>query len=367
MAPSVVAGNFHLDYRKIPYNVPSIDFIFSHDIDPASVTSNSFKMYPFVKGAPIVKNGNTISYVLQEPLKIGTKYLIELAPDITTTNKVAFGKTASYEVEAIGGVGVTKMIPEGVTTGLSKNPLFIFNLPVVPLSTLESREKLPCPVVFEPAIKGRCTWPSGNILEYKLDAPLSAATKYTAKIVLGSEFLFPLDKPFESTFSTTPIWRLLSNNENGFYSFSSRKGLEVIFSAPVKASDLEKYLQLYSIQNTPSVPANPSATPEQQFKEFIDNQEKNATPKDRALEIQNALNNPVSGSARPMAPEPPSAPDTKDTKNTYAPNYGTTVKYSLLDSEGKKLAPDAVSTKFFISGETGPFDFNQEFTVFIAK
>jgi hypothetical protein len=88
------------------------------------------------------------------------------------------------------------------------------------------------------------------------------------------------------------------------------------------------------------------------------------------LEIQNALNNPVSGSARPMAPEPPSASDTKDTKSTkdtYAPNYGNTVKYSLLDSEGKKLAPDAVSTKFFISGETGPFDFNQEFTVFIAK
>ena len=102
MAPSVVAGNFHLDYRKIPYNVPSIDFIFSHDIDPASVTSNSFKMYPFVKGTPTVKNGNTLSYVLQEPLKIGTKYLIELAPEISTTNKVAFGKTVSYEVEAIG-------------------------------------------------------------------------------------------------------------------------------------------------------------------------------------------------------------------------------------------------------------------------
>lgn len=130
----------------------------------------------------------------------------------------------SYEIEAIGGVEVVKMIPSGETDSLAKNPLFIFNIPVVPLSTLEEREKLPCPVKFVPEVKGRCTWPSGNVLEYRIDGTLDASTEYGVELALTQEFLFPLEKPFGSKFSTTRI-RVMTGtlDDSGVQRFSPKE------------------------------------------------------------------------------------------------------------------------------------------------
>jgi len=101
------------------------------------------------------------------------------------------------------------MIPDGETTSLAKNPIFIFNIPVIPLGSLQTRDALPCPVKFVPEIRGKCTWPSANILEYRLETQLDAATKYQATISLGSEFLYPLETPFEATFSTIPLQKMV--------------------------------------------------------------------------------------------------------------------------------------------------------------
>lgn len=37
--PQVMGANFSLEYRKVPFDVPSIDFTFSTDLDPATVNS----------------------------------------------------------------------------------------------------------------------------------------------------------------------------------------------------------------------------------------------------------------------------------------------------------------------------------------
>ncbi len=139
------------------------------------------------------------------------------------------------------------MLPTGRTDALSKNPLFIFNILVVPASTLEQRDRLPCPVQFTPAIAGRCTWPSGNILEYKIDRPLAASTEYSVKIELSQEFLYPLEKSYESKFSTTALAVLTGSlDESGTQRFSPKIGIPLQFTAPVALADLQKFVTLQS-------------------------------------------------------------------------------------------------------------------------
>jgi hypothetical protein len=182
LAPTVVAGNFNLEYKKIPYNAPYIDITFSHPLDPKSVTSGNVVIYPFVPGTPSLEQGNVIRYTLGQHLEIGKKYLVELKDGITSDRGTKLESSVTYEIEAIAGVTVTKMIPSEKTDALGKNPIFIFNIPVVSLSSLKEKDTLPCPVKFTPDISGTCTWLSGNILEYTIQAPLNASTEYSVHI-----------------------------------------------------------------------------------------------------------------------------------------------------------------------------------------
>jgi len=268
LAPTAVAGNFSMEYKKIPYNVPSIDITFSHDIDPASVNANSVRIYPFVAGNASLKNPRTVSYALGNHLEIGKKYLLQFTTDIKSSRGTPLANEISYDIEAIGGVAVSKMIPEGDTTALSKNPIFIFNIPVLPLGSLESRDKLPCPVKFTPDIPGRCTWPSGNILEYRIDGQLDASTTYQAHVELGSEFLFPMEKPFDGTFNTTRLRVLTGSLDDiGIQRFSPKDGIPLAFTAPVELEALSKTLVLRNEKGEvikhkviPSIPGETAGT-----------------------------------------------------------------------------------------------------------
>jgi hypothetical protein len=262
LTPTVVAGNFSLEYKKIPHDVPSIDITFSRDLDPSTISANSVRIYPFVAGTATLKTPNTISYALSSKLTIGTTYLLEFSTDIASTQGKRLENEIRYEIEAIGGVAINKMIPDGDTKSLSKNPIFIFNIPVVPLSSLEVRDQLPCPVTFEPAAKGRCTWPSGNILEYRLDGSLDAATNYQVKVALGAEFLYPLQNTFTGSFRTTPLQVLRGSfDESGIQRFSPKNGIPLTFTAPVDLESLSKALVLKNEQGNvvlhrivPSIP-----------------------------------------------------------------------------------------------------------------
>ncbi len=81
-APTVIAGNWDFNYKKIPYNVPSIDITMSTSLKAESVTKNSVKITPFVPGTPELKDGNIVSYKLEKPLEIGKFYTLELGESI---------------------------------------------------------------------------------------------------------------------------------------------------------------------------------------------------------------------------------------------------------------------------------------------
>jgi uncharacterized protein YfaS (alpha-2-macroglobulin family) len=325
--PTVVAGNWDFNYKKIPYNVPSIDITLSTDLKADSITKNTVKITPFVPGTPELKDGNIISYKLEKNLEIGKFYTIELADTIESRFGKSIGKPILYEIEAIGGLSVTRMIPSwsGSVTGLFKNPIIAFNIPVIPASSLSERDKLPCPVKFSPELKGRCTWPSGNILEYRLDAPMNAATMYTATVEIPNNagFLYPMSQPFTAQFGTTPLTLTLGEYRDkgdnatdtsavSDTQFAPSKGIILRLSAPVTKAELMKRLSIFKQANTPqdSLKSNPAT------------------------------------------------PTNVPTVKTLQPGGGNSILYTLESKEG-----DAPSTRYALFAANGALEYGQTYTV----
>lgn len=82
--PQVMGANFSLEYRKVPFDVPSIDFTFSTDIDPATVNAASVTVSSGLSGYPSLKSGNVVSIALQQKMTVGEKYVFTLSKDIAT-------------------------------------------------------------------------------------------------------------------------------------------------------------------------------------------------------------------------------------------------------------------------------------------
>ncbi len=59
-----------------------------------------------------------------------------------------------------------KMTPTGSLDDLGQNITVIFNTPMVPMTNLEERDKLPCPFTITPKLEGKCIWTNTSVLEF---------------------------------------------------------------------------------------------------------------------------------------------------------------------------------------------------------
>lgn len=241
--PKVEGANFSLEYRKIPFDVASVDFVFSTPLDANSVSASTVSVSPGISGSASLKSNNVVSFALSEKLTVGSRYVFTLSKDIATPRGKKLGTDYVVEVEAVSGVRVSRAIPTGETDRLSKNPVFIFNIPVVALSSLSEKDELPCPVEFRPAVAGRCSWIAGNVLEYVLEKPLSGSTNYSVKVSDSPAFLYPMKEAFATEFRT-PELKALVETGAVLPNFSPKDGISIRFSAEVSATELVKRLEL---------------------------------------------------------------------------------------------------------------------------
>lgn len=256
--PEVMGANFSLEYRKVPFDVASVDFTFSTELDASSVNSANVTVSPGLSGYPSLKSGNVVSFALSEKMTVGSKYVFTLSKDIATPRGKKLGSDFVVEIEAVGGVKVSRAIPTGETDKLSKNPIFIFNIPVVALASLSEKDKVPCPVKFEPEVPGRCSWIAGNVLEYVLDKPLAGSAKYAATVSDAKGFLYPMKETFRAEFST-PELRALVDTGSETPKFSPKDGIWIAFSTDVAVSELRSKLVLTEDQGGKTVAAEVAA------------------------------------------------------------------------------------------------------------
>jgi hypothetical protein len=109
---------------------------------------------------------STIHYQLLKPLTIDENYILTVSKQVASAHGVNLSDDFVYNFKAIGGAKATKVLPSGEAENLSQNITVLFNIPVVPLTTLDNSDKLPCPLTITPKLEGTCKWTSPTILEY---------------------------------------------------------------------------------------------------------------------------------------------------------------------------------------------------------
>ena len=203
--PTVVGANVSLEYRKVPYNVKSLDVIFSTPLSADTVNAKNVTLAPYVEGTVSLINEKTVRYTLVKPLTIDENYILTISKNVHSSHDVALADDFVYNFRAIGGAKATKVLPSGDAENLSQNIVVLFNIPVVPMATLANRDLLPCPLTITPHLDGTCRWTSPTILEFIPRVSLAGATEYHVKVADIPGLLYKLSESLEASFKTPAL------------------------------------------------------------------------------------------------------------------------------------------------------------------
>gem|GEM_PF-5515436 len=68
--PQVMGASFDLNYKKVPYDTEKLEFTFSTELDPSSITGSVFTISPEVEGELELVSPNVLRYNLSEELDL---------------------------------------------------------------------------------------------------------------------------------------------------------------------------------------------------------------------------------------------------------------------------------------------------------
>lgn len=241
--PEVIWANFSLEYRKIPFDTKTLEISFSTDLKKESITNKTIQLSPFVDWIVSLKNWNTIVYSLKNNLEIWQEYSLTINDRLESENWKKLKEPYIVLFEAISGAKVTKIIPDKTLNNISQNVLVLFNIPLVPLTSLQDKQNLPCPVEITPKIKWKCSWTSGNIIEFIPDSHWEWATEYKIRVNNVDWLLYPLKETKEVTFKTPDLEVNISNT------FSPTKWIWFYTNFPIDKNVIAKKLNLSKNEN----------------------------------------------------------------------------------------------------------------------
>lgn len=234
--PQVMWANFSLEYRKIPFDTKTLEISFSTNLKWESINNKTITLSPFVEWNIELKKWNTLVYNLKKNLEIWQEYSLTINENLESDVWNKIGKPYIIIFEAISWAKVTKIIPEKELLNISQNLTVLFNIPLIPLTSLDNKNSLPCPINISPKINWKCIWTSGNIIEFVPDKYWEWATEY--KVIVNSTdwLLYPLKEKKEITFRTPGL------NFNVSNSFSPKDWILFNSNYPIDRNDVEKSL-----------------------------------------------------------------------------------------------------------------------------
>lgn len=247
--PKVLSANFDINYRKVPFDIGKLDITFSKELDATTVNTQNFQISPSVDGSLQLVSGNTIRYVLSKDLEVGKEYTITISQNIKSTDGKKLDKEYTILIEVVSGVKVLKIIPEWNLENLWQNIAVFFNMPVVPLTNLDKRDELPCPLEISPNIEWSCKWTTTSVLEFIPKNILQGATEYTIKVVDKPWLFYPI-KEWKEVKIKTPALKVWTAYEN---KFRAKDWIPVSFNFPVDINELKSKIYLRGVDLTDKV------------------------------------------------------------------------------------------------------------------
>jgi hypothetical protein len=122
----------------------------------------------------------------------------------------------------------------------NQNIIVTFSAPMIPLTNLDKKDILPCPLLILPKVEGRCHWLNGNTLELIPNIPLEGATRYQITVTSHSGLLYPLTNTLTGEIMTPPLQVYTSDQ------FDPALGISIMTSTAVDVRELEQSLSLYA-------------------------------------------------------------------------------------------------------------------------
>ncbi len=235
--PKVYSANFDLWYKKIPSWTKQVEFNLWVIIDEKTVDEENFIISPEKKWKLKVE-GNKIKYIFEESLKKGEKISFFLSKNIKAVNWKNLDKEYNFLVTVVSKAKVTRIFPNSKITNLNKPILVFFSLPIVNLTDLDSRDKLPCPLEIEPKIEWKCKWLTTSILEFTPKNRFIEATNYKIKITDKKGLLYNLEEKKEITLETPKI-EFFTN-----FSFNPKNWIIISSNFPVVFESLKEKISL---------------------------------------------------------------------------------------------------------------------------
>jgi len=236
--PKVYSANFDLWYKKIPAWTKQVEFNLWVNIDKNTVDEQSFIISPEKKWELKIEK-NKIKYIFEKSLEKWEKISFFLSKNIKATNGENLDKQYNFLVTVVSKAKVSKIFPNSKITDLNKPILVFFNLPIVNLTDLDSRDKLVCPLEIEPKIEWKCSWLTTSILEFIPKDRFIEATNYKIKIVNKKWLLYNLEEKKEIILETPKIEFWTQNY------FNPKDWVIISSNFPIKEESLKEKLELY--------------------------------------------------------------------------------------------------------------------------
>ncbi len=240
MPLDVVGWNFDLNYKKLPIWEDYVDFVFNYDIDSSLVNTWNVILSPSIPWELSVKWKNTVRFTFSSERKIGDNIEFTFLKNIKSLDWISPIEDINFLIESVWEVKVVKVNPEWVLNNLNQNFAVFFNMPIVPLTDLDSRDTLPCPIEFTPTVKWTCKWTTTSVLEFIPEEPLHWATDYKVSVLDKPWLLYSIWEA-KTVDVKTPDLNVYLNN-----SFQVSEWIPLRFNFPVSREELKSKLHLSS-------------------------------------------------------------------------------------------------------------------------
>ena len=160
-----------------------ISLRFDQPMDQASVEA-AWAIEPAIDGAFNWPRPDTVIFKPDSALKRDQTYKVSVAETAVSQNGLALLQTITFDLQTVGNLEVTEMIPEDGTRDVQADGAVtvVFNKPVVPLVSSGQQANLPQPLSFSPDVEGQGEWVSTSIYRFVPTDGFAGATTYQVTV-----------------------------------------------------------------------------------------------------------------------------------------------------------------------------------------
>ncbi len=205
--PQVIAQD-PVEGQRLDLSAP-IQIQFDRDMEPTK-TGDSFSLLKngtVVPGQVTWVDAQTLTFTPDSPLDPGTVYIATFSPEAAAKDGTSPQEKIEVEFKTVENLAVAQVFPAQDTQEVDLNTSItvIFNHPVVPVTIVEEQSKLPQPLKFTPAVKGKGEWVNSSVYVFQPEEILLSGTSYQVSVEAGIKDTLgnALNESFNWQFSTS--------------------------------------------------------------------------------------------------------------------------------------------------------------------